>query len=67
MKQALLDQALAMSPNERIEFAKLILASIEHEDEKIREKWITEVKERIDAVKTGKAKLIDFDSLYHED
>jgi len=56
-----------MSPNERLEFAEILLASIEHEDEKIREKWITEVKERIDAVKTGKAKLIDFDSLYHED
>ncbi|NTV19639.1 MAG: addiction module protein [Bacteroidales bacterium] len=67
MEQALLDQALAMSPNERVEFAQLILASIEHEDEKIRQKWITEVKDRMEAVKTGKAKLIDFDSLYHED
>ena len=67
MEQALLEQALAMSPNERVEFAQLILASIEHEDEKIREKWITEVKDRMDAVKSGKSKLIDFDSLYHED
>ncbi len=67
MKQELLDQTLAMSPNERVEFAQLILASIEHEDEKIRDKWITEVKNRIETVKTGKSKLIDFDSLYHED
>jgi putative addiction module component (TIGR02574 family) len=67
MEQALLDQALAMSPNERVEFAQLILASIEHEDEKIRQKWITEVKDRMAAVKSGKAKLIDFDSLYNED
>lgn len=56
-----------MSPNERVEFAQLILASIEHEDEKIRQKWITEVKDRMAAVKSSKAKLIDFDSLYHED
>lgn len=56
-----------MSPNERIEFAQLILASIDHEDEKIREKWITEVKDRMVAVKTGNAKLIDFDSLYQEE
>jgi len=56
-----------MSPNERVEFAQLIMARIEHEDEKIREKWITDVKDRIEAVKTGKAKLIDFESLYHED
>jgi len=67
MEQALLEQALAMSPNERVEFAQIILASIEHEDEKIRQKWITEVKDRMDAVKSGKSKLIDFDSLYHED
>jgi len=67
MEQALLDQALAMSPNERVEFAQLILASIEHEDEKIRGKWIAEVKDRMEAVKSGKSKLIDFDSLYHED
>jgi len=52
MEQALLDQAFA---------------SIEHEDEKIREKWITEVKDRMVAVKSGKAKLIDFDSLYHDE
>jgi hypothetical protein len=51
MEQALLVQAFA---------------STEHENEKIRGKWITEVKERMDAVKTGKAKLIDFDSLYHD-
>ena len=56
-----------MSPNERVEFAQLILTSIEHEDEKIRQKWMTEVKDRMAAVKSGKAKLIDFDSLYHED
>lgn len=67
MEQALLDQALAMSPNERVQFAQLIMESIEYEDEKIREKWLAEVKDRIEAVKTGKAKLIDFDSLYHED
>jgi putative addiction module component (TIGR02574 family) len=67
MEQSLLDQTLAMSPNERVELAEILLASIEHEDEKIREKWITEVKDRIESVKTGKAKLIDFDNLYHED
>jgi putative addiction module component (TIGR02574 family) len=62
-----MEQALAMSPNEQVEFAQLIMASIEHEDEKIRENWITEVKDRMEAIKTGKAKLIDFESLYHED
>jgi hypothetical protein len=52
MGQALLDQALAKA---------------DHEDEKIKDKWIAEVKDRIEAVKIGKAKLIDFDSLYHDE
>jgi putative addiction module component (TIGR02574 family) len=67
MEQALLDKALAMSSHERIELAEILLASIEHQEEKIRDKWITEVKERMEAAQVGKAKLIDFDSLYHED
>jgi hypothetical protein len=67
MYQSLLDRALAMSPNKRVEFAQIILASIEHEDEKIRAKWVAEVKERMAGVKSGEAKLIDFDNLYHED
>jgi hypothetical protein len=52
MEQPLLDQAFA---------------NIEHEDEKIKEKWIAEIKDRMDAVQSGKAKLIDFDSLYHDE
>lgn len=67
MEQNLLDEALKMPPNERIELAQLIMASIDCEDEKIRKFWLDEVKDRRQAVKDGHAKLIDFDSLYHED
>jgi putative addiction module component (TIGR02574 family) len=67
MTQDLLDEALKMPPNERIEFAQLIMASIDCEEDKIRKLWLDEVKDRRQAVKDGRSKLIDFDSLYHED
>ena len=56
-----------MSPNERVVFAELILASIDHEEGEIRESWIAEVKSRMKAVNEGRAKLLDFERLYNED
>ena len=67
MDKALLEKALEMSPNERVVFAELILASIDHEEDEIRKSWITEVKSRMKAVDEGKAKLLDFERLYNED
>lgn len=56
-----------MPPNERLTFAELILASIEHEEEEIRQSWIDEVNDRMKAFNEGRADLLDFESLYHED
>ena len=67
MDKALLEKALEMSPNERVVLAELILASIDHEEDEIRELWLSEVKDRIKAVNEGKAKLLDFEKLYNED
>ncbi|MBT3880332.1 MAG: addiction module protein [Candidatus Scalindua sp.] len=67
MDKILLDKALAMPPNERVAFAELILASIDIEENEVKQTWIDEVKERIQAVNEGKAKLLDFESLYNED
>jgi hypothetical protein len=64
MDKGLLDKALEMPPNERVIFAELILASIDHEEEEIRKSWLTEVKSRMKAVNEGKAKLLDFEKLY---
>jgi hypothetical protein len=44
MESRLLEEALKMSPNERVEFAELILASIDHEHEEIRQAWVAEVE-----------------------
>lgn len=67
MENTLLNQALALPPNERVAFAELILASIEHEDEQIRNIWIEEAKNRIESVKNGKSKLLNFEELYNDD
>ena len=67
MDKALLEKALEISPNERVVPAELILASIDHEEDEIRELWLSEVKDRIKAVNEGKAKLLDFERLYNED
>ena len=66
MDKALFEKALEMPPNERLTFAELILASIDYEEGKIRQVWINEVKDRMKAVKEGKAKLLDFEGLYDE-
>ena len=67
MDKDLLEKALKMSPNESVVLAELILSSIDHEEDEIRELWLSEVKDRIRAVNEDKAKLLDFESLYNED
>lgn len=56
-----------MPPNDRVTFAELILASIDFEDTEIRENWLQEVHNRMEAVKQGRAKLSDFERLYNAD
>ena len=67
MNNTLLEQALEMPPNERLIFAELILKSIDYEEENIRQSWAAEVNTRIKAVNEGRAKLLDFETLYNED
>ncbi len=67
METQFLEKALAMPPNERVTFAELILASIDYEEDEIRQSWIAEVKKRMKSVKEGKSKLLDFEDLYNED
>ena len=65
MDKELFEKALKMSPNERLAFAELILASLEHEDNEVRSAWIKEVQDRIKAVNEGRSQLLDFEVLYN--
>jgi hypothetical protein len=61
----LFEKALQMPPNDRLTFAELILASIEFEEDEIRNAWIEEVRDRMKAATEGRANLLDFIRLYH--
>ena len=63
MNENLMNAAMEMSPNERVVFAELMLESIEHENDSIKNAWISEVKNRMQMVKEGKSKLLDFDAV----
>ena len=63
MNENLMNAAMEMSPNERVVFAELMLESIEHENDSIKNAWISEVKNRMQMVKEGKSKLLDFDTV----
>lgn len=65
MDKDLFERALEMSPNERLAFAELILASLEQEDDEVRTAWVKEVRARMKAVNEGKSRLLDFEALYH--
>ncbi len=67
MDNILLEKALRMPANERVIFAELILASIDYEEEEIRQSWIAEVGNRMKAVNEGRSELLDFERLYNED
>lgn len=67
METILLKKILEMPPNERLAFAELVLASIDYEEDEIRQSWLLEVKDRMKAVNEGRAELLDFEALYGED
>jgi len=65
MDKKLFEKALKMPVNERVVFAELILASLDQENDEVRLAWLDEVNNRIIAVKEGRAKLLDFETLYN--
>ncbi|MGA1843641.1 MAG: addiction module protein [bacterium] len=64
MNKTLLEKVLDLPPIERVEFAQLILASLEVEDKSVRNAWIKEVERRINDYKSGKSKLLDFEEVF---
>lgn len=67
MDKELFEKALKMPPNDRVIFAELILARLDFEEAEIRSDWLDEVHDRMNAVKEGRAKLLDFKRLYNAD
>jgi hypothetical protein len=63
MDKELFEKTLMMPPNERLAFAELVLASLEHEDKEISTAWVNEVNDRIKAVNEGRSNLLDIEAL----
>lgn len=66
MDKLLIYKAMKMPPIRRVALAELLLASIDCEEEEIRDAWISEVQERMQAVNDGRSTLMDFDALCRE-
>ena len=64
MDKLLINKAMKMPPIQRVALAELLLASIDYEEEEICDAWISEVNERMNAVKEGRSTLLDFDALF---
>lgn len=60
MTQNIIDEAVKIPANERVQLAELLLESIEHKDDDINQAWVNEVKKRMLSVKNGETKLINF-------
>jgi len=59
----LLEKALALPAAQRVEFAEIVLASIDYEDASVRRAWLTEVRERMESVKQGRTRMLDYDTV----
>lgn len=64
MDKLLINKAIELPPIQRVELAELLLASIDYEEDEIRDAWVGEVNERMKAVNDGSSTLLDFDALW---
>ncbi|SMM99816.1 hypothetical protein SPONN_1575 [uncultured Candidatus Thioglobus sp.] len=63
MNENLIQQAIKMPVNERVAFAELMLESVDYEDTSIRDAWLVEAQKRMQSVKDGTSKLLNFDEI----
>lgn len=62
--QNVIDKALRLTPAQRAEVAERILASLEpEEDQDVELAWQQEIARRVAEVKSGKAKLIPWETV----
>ncbi len=57
-KDAILDQALTLSPAKKAELIDRLLKSLDHPDAEIDKLWAEEAESRIDAYESGKIEAI---------
>jgi putative addiction module component (TIGR02574 family) len=65
--QAIVEQALKLSPTERAEVAEQLIASLDEvPDTDVEQAWQEEVQRRLGQIERGEVKLIDSDTVMAE-
>lgn len=65
--QAIVEQALKLSPTERADVAEQLLASLDEAlDSDVEQAWQEEVQRRLQQVECGEVELIDSDTVMAE-
>jgi putative addiction module component (TIGR02574 family) len=65
--QAIVEQALKLSPTERADVAEQLLASLDEAlDRDVEKAWQEEVQRRLGQIERGEVKLIDSDTVMAE-
>jgi putative addiction module component (TIGR02574 family) len=62
----ILENALKLKPQERLELADLLLESLDLPDRAIEEIWAQEAQRRLEAYRAGKLKGIPFEEVFGE-
>ncbi len=65
MDKLLINKVMQMPLIQRVALAELLLASIDNEDDEIRQSWIVEANEKMKAVEEGRSELYDIDEFIH--
>lgn len=59
-------KALSLSPEERIQLAENLLATVQEVDEEVEAAWDEEIRRRIAEIDSGTAKLIPSEEVFAE-
>ena len=62
----ILENALKLKPQERLELADLLLESLDRPDRAIEEIWAEEAQRRLEAYRAGRLKGIPFEEVFGE-
>lgn len=62
----LIEEALSLPVEERARVADLILQSLNPPDPSVEEKWVVEIRRRIEEVESGKVKMIPGNEVFEE-
>lgn len=61
-----LDELLKLPPEERLELAEELWDSVEAHDPEWQRAWSQELARRLESIATGRAELIDADTVHEE-